>query len=1021
MNMHVPQTLESVVELRYLASVPTQIISPQASKPVIGLAQDSMLGSFLLSQQKDLTTQETMKILCAVSAFTETLGRPHINPSGDHLWTAPQLMSMYMPDINYKGSLDINGGQVIKGILDSKNVGKGSGSLFHVTWNDYGPTTTRELFDSVAFSANTWLQIQGFSCGIKDCILSDQALKEISKMINDALVEAGKTIEKAKLGQIPKGYDPVTYKSEFPKKIMDLMDECRGKVEEHTKNNIDPDNSINTMIKCGSKGKANNLAQIASMIGQQKIEGSWIGNQLYRRALPHFCKDDLSPEAHGFVANSFMSGLSPTEYYAHTQDGRIGIITKAIKTAETGYLQRKIIKILEDLRVCSDMTVRNANNMIIQTRYGGDGFDATYIEKQDMFFMGYNMSQMCQKFQFIDTKELSTVLTPQAYKEFNESPNNYRKLTAEFEQLVEFKSYLKRYVSDNVVKPFVMMPVNFKRIILNVISKFNLKDQVVADINPVYIVDKVDNLRSRVSEEGSVVGGHHGTYVFNVLMSIYLSAKSLIYEHKFTTPAFDFLIETVYMSYLKALVNIGENVGVIAAQSIGEPTTQMTLNVFHFTGQGLKANISSGTPRLREILGLTHYPKTPIMTLYVEDDYLIQYPIDQFTNEKNGKKVMGLCADLKYTKLGDLLLRTEIYYDEDDFATCIPEDQEFIDSYYSILPEIEESQKDMSSYKWLLRLEFNRETIMLQQIPMYLIETSIGSFLDENSIEHTVIVSDDNASKLICRIKLESTSESMTDPIIYLRDIESKLLNIKIKGIEGIEKCLQNSFKKDIILPDGSVVTPFAPGKEYDELSNTYNSKKFIIETMGSNLIDVLGMPHIDMYESITNDVWEVYKIYGIEAVRKYMITEISQLFELNDSYVQERHISLLVDVMTYQGTLVSVDRHGVNKSDSGPLHRASFEETTAQLTTASIFSEVDRLTGVSGNIMFGQFVQSGTNSFTIGLDVEKIKNQTPIPIKKSFKKDEKSTVIESVDIADLCADENFEFKFKLNTYEGPK
>src|SRR5439155_24883768 len=124
-----------------------------------------------------------------------------------------------------------------------------------------------------------------------------------------------------------------------------------------------------------------------------------------------------------------------------------------------------------------------------------------------------------------------------------------------------------------------------------------------------------------------------------------------------------------------------------------------------------------------------------------------------------------------------------------------------------------------------------------------------------------------------------------------------------------------------------------------------------------SKLVDVLNLPNVDLTNTISNDVWEIYKVYGIEAARSCLIHEINEVLEYSGTSITQRHIDLLVDVMTNQGTLVSVDRHGVNKTDSGPLHRASFEETTTQITNASIFNEVDMMTGVSGNIMFGQFI----------------------------------------------------------------
>jgi len=168
------------------------------------------------------------------------------------------------------------------------------------------------------------------------------------------------------------------------------------------------------------------------------------------------------------------------------------------------------------------------------------------------------------------------------------------------------------------------------------------------------------------------------------------------------------------------------------------------------------------------------------------------------------------------------------------------------------------------------------------------------------------------------------------------------------------------------------------------------------------------------MFNTISNDVWEIYQVYGIEAARNCLIHEISEVLEYNGTYISPRHIDLLVDVMTNQGTLVSVDRHGVNKTDSGPLHRASFEETTTQITNASIFNEVDQMTGVSGNIMFGQFIPTGTNAFRIALDIDKIKNQKP-PEQVLFKPKTEITVVGLTEAPELCNVENFQFTFKMN------
>lgn len=790
--MHVPMTLESVVELRYLTAVPTQIVSPQASKPVMGLVQDSLLGNYMLTQCKTLTHRDMMRMMCAVSAFADDLPTP-TGDQTDPRWTSQQMISMFMPEIAYKkGGIQITAGQMASGILDANSVGKKNGSLFHIAWNDHGPLITRDLFNNLSFAANTWLQIQGFSVGISDCVIPASAQADIAKYIEEAKQTASEAIQNAKLGHI-RDTDPFTYKKDFPKKIIETMGKCRKAVEEQTSKNIKPTNSINIMVKCGSKGNENNLSQIVGMLGQQEIEGTWVENQYQRRTLPHFHKDDLRPDAHGFIGNSFMSGLSPTEYWSHAQEGRIGIITKAIKTADTGYIQRKLVKALEDLRICYDGTVRNANNIIIQTVYGNDGFDGCYLEMQNMFFLNYNMSKLCQAFRHLENENLRSVLTTQALAEFEASEGRQDILEQEFNQIIKFQDYLKRNVSMTYLQPDVRSPINFARLISNAINKFDLIKASAADINPIYIVQQVAKLRSKLVVDPNEAINGVSTVILNSLLSTYLSSKILIYQHKINRPAFDYLIETIHLTFLKSLINPGENVGIIAAQSLGEPTTQMALNTFHYIGQGSKSNIVRGTPRLKELIGVSKNPKTPSMMIYILDNYFFQEIIDEKTIDINLDRATKIANEIECTSLRDLLVKSEIFYDVNDHSSCVEEDQEFIDTYYDLLPTID-PESDPAEYCWLMRFEFDREAIMRKHIPMYLIEHKLNEKLSDT--KHTVIVSDENAHKLICRIKIGSEMEEDEDPINHLRDLESQLLDLEIKGIKGVQECWINPVKK---------------------------------------------------------------------------------------------------------------------------------------------------------------------------------------------------------------------------------
>lgn len=1507
MNMHVPQTLETVNELKYLASVATQIVSPQASSPVMGLVQDSLLGSYLFTKNTELNLQQMMRLIGWINSYSGKI--PRAETVGDNpLWTSQQMVSLFMPEITFNkrnhdqpdNSVEIKGGEMSKGLLDKVTLGAKNNSLFHITWNDYGPQATMDFFNNISYVANVWLQMNGFSAGISDCVTTSTALEAVAKTISKYKQDASKKIESVKLGNNEKDTDPETIKKEFPGKMIGLLNSCRGEAEKITRKSLDPNNSINAMVTSGSKGSPPNIVQIISMLGQQEVEGSWIGEQFYRRTLPHFHKDDLSPEAHGFIENSFMSGLSPSEYWFHAAAGRVGIISKAIKTAETGYIQRKLIKAMEDLRVCYDGTVRNANNIIIQTVYGNDGFDANYHETQKLTFLNYNMSKLQKEFKHLPGEDIRQILTEFAYEQYIGTSDRLSVMEGEFKQIVNYYTYLKTHVYPTSIPENIKSPINFHRLILNIVAKFSLDKEPLADIDPVYIVQQVGMLREQIVVDSSVEINYVSTIILNSLMSIHLSSKNLIYRYKFNKVAFDHLIKTIFITFMKTRVSPGENVGIIAAQSIGEPATQMsvscseciiifdnkhhkmlnltvkefidnllskeqqnvisigndslilktndylipsvdqtekinwtpiseisrhptngdlikvttlsgrsvittkshsflnrkvssiepirgdqlkigdripvskniptiaktkicvnilnhvqltdafevidhaiyhkasntkvpqfmplnnefgwligaycsqgsvkgniikitdmnndyqknttdfckryglmceerhyigefgpstefqirdsilakflasicgegsfnkkippfvfsankkfieniirgymdgdgnvhaekhliragsrskqliehmclllnyvgifasqyverkktdqtplycfliphkytpqyisaigsdkkdnllklnkikdylsrsdknndqeyidkipqlgetiakigktlglpgqsrnygrwknkesigrktlekyikifeteslnknmlsqiqtdldilkqaadsdviwdeivsietindpkenvydfsvpgtesfmlqsgiivhnTLDTFHFTGLGSKANVSRGVPRLRELLGLTHNPKTPSLTVQIQENYF-DNSNSKFSLSNNYEKASKLAAEMEYTILEDLLVRTEIHYDENDRKTSIQEDQEFIDSYYDLLPSID-PKTDLSNAHWLLRIELNREKIMMKHISLSLIEYRLRKALQAYNIDHSVILSDDNAYKLICRIKVDNTNITTgQDPISYLRTLEKNLLAVEIKGINGIEKGHIRDVKKDITLHDGTIISPFDP--EFEATSKNHNCTKYLIDTNGSNLIDVLNLPHVDVFNTVSNDVWEVYKVYGVEAARNCLIHEIVEVLEYNGTYISKRHIDLLVDVMTNQGTLVSVDRYGVNKTESGPLHRASFEETTTQITNASVFNEVDQMTGVSGNIMFGQFIPTGTNAFRIALDIDKIKNQKP-PEQIIFKPKVHVTVVDSKDTTEVCNPESFQFKFRMN------
>ena len=275
------------------------------------------------------------------------------------------------------------------------------------------------------------------------------------------------------------------------------------------------------------------------------------------------------------------------------------------------------------------------------------------------------------------------------------------------------------------------------------------------------------------------------------------------------------------------------------------------------------------------------------------------------------------------------------------------------------------------------------------------------------------IFSDDNASNLVFRIKcLMSLEESEAcdeeDMISLLKTLEYSILNdIRLKGIKGISKANMNK-EEGYLIKEGN---------------NYKNTSQWVMYANGTNLIDIMNHPQVDYTRTFSNNINEIYEVLGIEAAREAIIQEITELLSFDGTYINYRHISLLADVMTNRGTLMSIDRHGINKSDRGPLAKCSFEETPDIISKAALFGEYDKITGVSSNIMLGQEVKCGTGFFDVLLDEEKYVRQAQNNISNLDDEDEENTdeFINSLNDSSgqYCLDTNFGFDFTEDNLEN--
>ncbi|KAJ8928914.1 hypothetical protein NQ314_018451 [Rhamnusium bicolor] len=889
MNLHVPQSMETRAEVENLHITPRQIITPQANKPVMGIVQDTL-------------TAQMMNLLMFLPIWDGKMPRPAILKPKP-LWTGKQIFSLIIPgnvnmirthsthpddedDGPYKWispgdtKVMVEHGELVMGILCKKTLGTSAGSLLHICMLELGHEVCGRFYGNIQTVINNWLLLEGHSIGIGDTIADPQTYLEIQKAIKKAKEDVIEVIQKAHNMEL----EPTpgnTLRQTFENQVNRILNDARDKTGGSAKKSLTEYNNLKAMVVSGSKGSNINISQVIACVGQQNVEGKRIPFGFRKRTLPHFIKDDYGPESRGF-----------------------GLIDTAVKTAETGYIQRRLIKAMESVMVHYDGTVRNSVGQLIQLRYGEDGLCGEMVEFQTLPTVKLSNKAFELKFRFDPSNEryLRRVFNEDVIKQLMGSGEVISELEREWEQLQKDREALRQIFPSGESK--VVLPWE-------------------------------DRLSKQANE--------NATLLFQCLVRSTLCTKCVSEEFRLSTEAFEWLIGEIETRFQQAQANPGEMVGALAAQSLGEPATQMTLNTFHFAGVSSK-NVTLGVPRLKEIINISKKPKAPSLTVFLTG-----------AAARDAEKAKNVLCRLEHTTLRKVTANTAIYYDPDPQNTVIPEDQEFVNVYYE-MPDFDPTRIS----PWLLRIELDRKRF--------------GDDLN-------CIFNDDNAEKLVLRIRIMNSDDGKfgegadedvdkMDDDMFLRCIEANMLSdMTLQGIEAISKVYmhlpQTDSKKRIVITETGEFKAIA---------------EWLLETDGTSMMKVLSERDVDPVRTFSNDICEIFSVLGIEAVRKSVEKEMNAVLQFYGLYVNYRHLALLCDVMTAKGHLMAITRHGINRQDTGALMRCSFEETVDVLMDAASHAEVDPMRGVSENIIMGQLPRMGTGCFDLLLDAEKCKMGIPIP-----------------------------------------
>ncbi|WWC70704.1 uncharacterized protein I206_104655 [Kwoniella pini CBS 10737] len=1043
MNIHFPQNEVARAEAKFIANTDNQYLVPTSGNPLRGLIQDHVVAGVWMCNKSSFFTREQYFQLIYGALRTEdnytgrdkiiTLPPAIFKPRP--LWTGKQIFSTIMANLTPRNARGLNltsknkvqnklwrrddssdpamseenviflDGHLICGVLDKSQYGASAYGLVHSVHELYGPYIANRLLGVLSKLLTKFLQHNAFSCRMDDLILTAEGEK-MRKDILDKASGDGATTAMKYVG-LPEGSkieDPETAKNLAIRleeilrndSLMAGLDAAMQSSFNKTTSKINndvlpdhlvrpfPDNNMQMMTISGAKGSKVNASQISTLLGQQALEGRRVPTMVSGKTLPAFKPFDTSARAGGYVANRFLTGIRPQEYYFHCMAGREGLIDTAVKTSRSGYLQRCLIKHLEGVRVHYDHTVRDSDSSILQFMYGEDSLDVTkqkHIEHFD--FAARNHTSLVNKIRPGDTQGKVNDDAISHMKKALKKPHKYEPALAIYSpsrfigaMSEEYAKKLDKYIDDN---------------------KFG------------YISKKGVNKSSPYASE--------------------------------RVPDKEFM-RLARARYMRSLVEPGEAVGLLASQGVGEPSTQMTLNTFHLAGHGA-ANVTLGIPRLREIvMTASSKPMTPTMKLPLReavtdkdtDTFVKQVSkltlsqvVERVTvTERLSSKTTesGGTRQRKYTVLLE-------FYPSDEYC-----------KEYEITPE---QLHESLAFSFAPRLKKEivaemRDVAKSAQQDLQVgkgIKVRGGNGADELVEDHDgdldgegnanrrgkddeLAEADDEDSYALKRTaqarQHEYEEDSNADSgIADLEDFVEQQIDHQDDDEDQVEdaaeKAKQNQ-KSDDLAELFKLASKYATTFSFDlhkgksaqfdlefpanapklllvdlierscraavvhEITNIgachkiFNDKGIFTRTLmteGSNLRGMwaLADEQVDLEKLASNDIYAILTTYGVEAARRAIIDEVSSVFGAYGIAVDYRHLTIIADYMTHAGGYRPFNRTGI-AAKSSPLLKASFETTVAFLSEATLHGDFDDLTSPAAKIVLGKPSSSGTGAFDI-------------------------------------------------------
>jgi DNA-directed RNA polymerase beta' subunit len=875
MNVHSLQGYEAIAEAQELLSVPNQILNPQSNSVIVGLVQDSLVGGYLLSSKNTFLRPDQFQKLCMCRDYDPTdeetyalmghkswgtiMPKPAILKSPKGAWyTGKQAISYLLPKVRFDKKVrteDLWTDDIVN--VNSELL---SGQLCKSTLG----ATNQGLLQAIHRKYGSWATCK-FISDAQRLFVQFLSWAGPSISILDCVTPRPKDIIAESLVKANN-----LLALDLPSEIIEaksssVLQETLRTVGSSVVGHLSKASGLSCVVTSGSKGNLMNIAQIAGCVGQQTVFGRRIpmrNTPSGKRTLAYFDSNDKSPKSRGFIESSYMSGLKPHEFFYHQMAGREGIVATAVNTADSGYNQRRMIKSQESQCIAYDGTVRVSGHFVVQESYGYDDLDGSKIVRSRM------------SLDLLESARSSPFLVIQ-----------------------DAAKHVMAYLAQQVL--FV------KELDTTVVCPITA-DLFTEPLGPGFFDAMKDLLVGIHATLHRAKSWHTPIPVSVALLLAFSKRRSCD-------------LEALRKAYSEGLVQPGESVGALAATSIGEPSMQMTLNVFHYTGIASKNVTITGLPRFRQLINAVDTYETANMSAEVS-----------FETAPSGIHSVHL------SMVADCTVHHLAASFADRLLTSIP-----------LVPgpmaqKFGKKKQDLTFSQFKICVSLRWDDAERNQITLFDVANGIRKVLGPE----VSVMFGPNSSNLLWVYPIGLGNRQ------YIEALCESMQSLQVKGIPGV--------KRSLVL------------QEQKFTSSLQKKSVFCLDTEGSSLLELCKVPNIDIETAVTNNVLEVASVLGITAAVHVLQAELHKVLSFDSSYVDPRHTRLLADTMCRTGSVCAMNRHNMENLGNSILQRASFEQSLEIFHEGAVFGRFDTLSGATERIMVGQPANVGTGIVSLVTETPK-------------------------------------------------